>query len=107
MLLGSSVGTSVGVLVGNSVGGIVTPVGVVVAVLVFVFRAESESRSVRSTDEGTPEWICVESLAEYPLVDDLNELVPRVLAGGPVFYGHYSPRADGLLQYRFTAEQAE
>ena len=37
-----------------------------------------------------------------PLVDDLYEIIPRVLADGPIFYGQYSPQADGALRYRFT-----
>lgn len=71
-------------------------------VLVFVFRAESRVRTVTKTDEGTPEWLPVAALADYPLVDDLYEIIPRVLSDGPVFYGHYSPRADGTLEYRFS-----
>ena len=71
-------------------------------VLVFVFRAESESRSVRSTAEGAPAWIPVDALDAYPLVDDLYAIIPRTLSSGPLFYAHYSPRADGMLQYRFN-----
>lgn len=71
-------------------------------VLVFVFHADTESRTVSATEDGAPEWIAVDSLADYAPVDDLYEIVPRVLAGGPLFYGHYSPRTDGSLQYQFT-----
>ena len=71
-------------------------------VLVFVFYAECDSRSVITTAEGAPEWVAVDSLVDYPLVDDLYEIIPRALAGGPIFYGHYSPLPDGTLQYRFS-----
>ncbi|MCL4864148.1 MAG: NUDIX domain-containing protein, partial [Caldilineaceae bacterium] len=60
-------------------------------VLMFVFCGESAERTVATTAEGTPEWLPVERLADYPLVDDLYEVLPRTLAGGPLFYGHYSP----------------
>lgn len=71
-------------------------------VLVFVFHAESEQRAVTAAAEGTPEWIPVGALADYALVDDLPEILSRVLAEGPVFFGHYTPRPDGSLEYRFT-----
>jgi 8-oxo-dGTP diphosphatase len=72
-------------------------------IVVFVFQAESESRVVTAAAEGAPEWIPVDLLAECRLVDDLYEIIPRVLSDGPVFYGHYSPSPDGTLQYRFTS----
>ena len=70
-------------------------------VLMFVFHGESEERAVQPTKEGAPEWLPVEQLRSYPLVDDLYEVIPRTLAGGPLFFGHYSPQADGTLRYNF------
>lgn len=71
-------------------------------VLVFVFRATSDERRVRGTGEGSPEWVPLGELARYALVDDLVEVIPRALSDGPVFFAHYSPRADGTLAYRFV-----
>ncbi len=71
-------------------------------VIVFVFRASLEARGVAGSAEGMPEWIPADALADYWLVDDLVEIIPRVLADGPIFYGQYSPQADGALRYRFT-----
>jgi 8-oxo-dGTP diphosphatase len=70
-------------------------------VLVFVFHAHSEQRTVRATPEGMPEWLPVAKLADYPLVDDLYTVIPRVLAGG-FFYGHYAPDAEGHMVYHFV-----
>lgn len=70
-------------------------------VLMFVFSGESTERQVQPTNEGTPEWLPVGALRQYALVDDLYEVIPRALANGPVFFGHYSPQADGTLQYHF------
>ncbi|MCC6168859.1 MAG: NUDIX domain-containing protein [Caldilineaceae bacterium] len=70
-------------------------------VLVFVFVAQSEQRSVHVSREGRPEWLPVDALAEFPLVDDLYEVIPRALGDGPIFFGHYSPQPDGRLAYRF------
>ncbi len=71
-------------------------------VVVFVFHGEMQQRDVVATDEGQPEWINVARLAEYPLVDDLYELLPRVLEGDAMIYGQYTPGADDTLRYQFT-----
>lgn len=71
-------------------------------VLIFVFHGESTVRQVQATEEGTPEWIPTANLRDYPLVDDLYEVLPRTLAAGPLFFGHYSPQPDGTLSYRFS-----
>lgn len=71
-------------------------------VLMFVFVAHSAERAVHATREGQPEWLPLDALAAYPLVDDLYELIPRALGDGPVFFGHYSPQRDGSLTYRFV-----
>lgn len=70
-------------------------------VLVFVFHASVTARAVRPTAEGTPEWFPLAALDGLPLVDDLPALIPRVVAGGPPFFGHYSPRLDGSLEVHF------
>jgi 8-oxo-dGTP diphosphatase len=73
-------------------------------VLMFVFHGESPSRTVQSTAEGTPEWLPVADLANYPLLDDLFELIPRTLRPGPLFFGHYSPAPDGTMNYKINGE---
>jgi 8-oxo-dGTP diphosphatase len=70
-------------------------------VLMFVFHGASQSRPVQTTPEGTPVWIPVADVAQYPLVDDLYEVLPRTLTTGPLFFGHYSPQPDGTLVYHF------
>lgn len=70
-------------------------------VLMFVFVAQSAQRTIAAGVEGRPEWLPIAALAEYPLVDDLIEVIPRALAHGPLFFGHYSPQPDGSLAYHF------
>ena len=70
-------------------------------VLMFVFTGESQERRLRASGEGAPEWIPVDALAEYPLVDDLYEVIPRALGDGPLFFGHYQPGTDGEMIYEF------
>ena len=71
-------------------------------ILIFVFHAAAQERAVRAGAEGTPEWIALDALAGLPLVSDLPELLARALGEGPLFFGHYTARADGTLEYRFT-----
>lgn len=72
-------------------------------VLMFVFTAAVEYRELPPGAEGAPEWIPLDALNDYPLVDDLYALIPLALSDGPLFYGAYRPRSDGSLAYRFQA----
>lgn len=71
-------------------------------VLVFVLVGETQIREITASAEGTPEWIPLTQLDDYPLLDDLYAVIPLALGNGPIFYGHYTPRADGSMSYRFT-----
>lgn len=70
-------------------------------VLLFVLVGETTERAVTPTAEGTPEWLPLTQLDDYPLLDDLYALIPLALGDGPIFYGHYAPREDGSMAYRF------
>ena len=72
-------------------------------VLMFVLVGETTVRSVTPGPEGAPAWLPVARLDDYPLVDDLYALIPLALGTGPVFYGHYAPRPDGSMAYRFNS----
>jgi 8-oxo-dGTP diphosphatase len=67
-------------------------------ILMFVFVGAAPGRGVIPSSEGELGWLPLDRLADYRLVDDLHELIPRALAG-PFFYGHYTPREDGTMQY--------
>jgi 8-oxo-dGTP pyrophosphatase MutT (NUDIX family) len=71
-------------------------------VMVFVFHAHTTVRRVHTTAEGVPEWLPVARLGDYPLVDDLYEVIPRTLRASEFFYGHYAPDPDGSMRYRFS-----
>lgn len=71
-------------------------------VLMFVFVGATADRTLWPSAEGTPAWLPVDALSDYPLVNDLTELLPRALDGS-FFYGHYSPQPDGTLCYTFHA----
>ena len=75
-------------------------IGPLPGILVFVLRGQSHRREVLSTAEGTPEWIPLSRLTDYPLVDDLHQVIPLALAG-EFFYGHYRPDPQGEMVYTF------
>ncbi len=80
------------------------PGGEGTGVLVFVFAGRLGAGAAAHTAagaEGAAEWVPLDRLADYPLVDDLPELLARSLGGGPLFFGHYSPLPDGSMAYRF------
>lgn len=70
-------------------------------ILLFVFTARASTRVVRPSAEGTLEWVPLSRLGEYELVEDLPELLPRVLelaADAPPLCGRYAyDDADRLV----------
>ncbi len=58
-------------------------------VMLFVFVGDAPLAEPRSSPEGTPVWVRRQELAKYPLVEDLYELLPRVLAPGGIVFGKY------------------
>jgi len=65
-------------------------------VLFFVFTGAAPSGELRPSSEGAPVWVARSDVANLPLVEDLPELLPRVLESGPLIYGNYTFSADGL-----------
>jgi len=58
----------------------------------FVFRGETDQQSLQNSEEGQLEWIPVDHLTEYPLVEDLPILIPKVLKAeqdGEIFFARY------------------
>jgi 8-oxo-dGTP diphosphatase len=54
-----------------------------VGIIVFVFTARALGQELKSSPEGTLEWIKRDQINALDLVEDLPELVPRVLAMQP------------------------
>ena len=70
-------------------------------VMLFVFVGTAPAAKPRPSPEGTPVWIKQEELAQYPLVEDLYELLPLVLTPGELVFGEYLFSA-AKMEYRFT-----
>ncbi len=69
-----------------------TPPGVVL----FVFLGAAPVGEPTESDEGIPVWVEVTALSELPLVEDLPELLPRLLEPGPVLFATYFVSDEGL-----------
>jgi len=54
-----------------------------IGILLFVFTARACSRDFHPSPEGRLEWVPQARLSDYELVEDLVELLPKVLAMGP------------------------
>ena len=66
-----------------------------VMLFVFVAPAPAAARPTPS-EEGTPVWVRRDALTTLPLVDDLPELLPRVLSPGPLVFGRYLLTEEGM-----------
>jgi 8-oxo-dGTP diphosphatase len=70
----------------------------------FVLRGDCESGQPKSGPEGTPEWVSVSKIKELLLVEDLEILLPRVLAmhpGDPPFSAHTAYDQSGRMTITF------
>ena len=76
-------------------------------ILLFVFTAEARSGEPLPSDEGTPEWIARDQLAQIDLVEDLPIILPRALATAPAappFFAHYHYDEQEQLVIHFAGE---
>ncbi len=79
-------------------GTITVDTGERIGIGIYVFRGECGEGELKSSPEGTLEWAPISKIQSLNLVEDLYELLPRVLAGGPdipPFSAHYCLRSGG------------
>lgn len=79
-------------------------------ILLFVFTAHTNTRSLIPSLEGIPEWINHHNLPQNELVEDLPIILPRILAMEdlePPIFIHYTYGVDGKLSIRFGEEKPE
>jgi 8-oxo-dGTP diphosphatase len=63
-----------------------------IGIILFVFTALARGQEMRPSPEGTLEWVCRDRVATLDLVEDLPELLPKVLAmrpDDPPFFAWY------------------
>ncbi len=67
-----------------------------IMLFVFVGQTGSPGPTLRSSAEGTPEWIPLSEYEKLDLVEDLYVLLPRILQPGPLLFASYKLGAEGL-----------
>jgi 8-oxo-dGTP diphosphatase len=74
-------------------------------IMLFVFTAQSRSGDPIPTEEGTPEWIARDRLAQIDLVEDLPTILPRALdlrPNAPPFFAYYHYDEQERLMIQFA-----
>jgi 8-oxo-dGTP diphosphatase len=74
-------------------GTVMVDAGERVGIALYVFRGECYAGEPIRSKEGILEWVPVGLLVQLPLVEDLPQLIPMVLAskaGDPPFSGRYN-----------------
>ena len=64
-------------------GTIMIDTGVNPGIGIYIFRGDCLDGDLIPSQEGTPTWIPVSHLKNYPLVEDLYTLLPRILTLNP------------------------
>lgn len=84
--------------------------GAAAGIMMFVWTAESATRTVRPSSEGGLEWHPLSQLPTTDLVDDLAELLPRSVlrpATAPPFFARYSYDAADRLHIAWSDPLAD
>lgn len=80
-------------------------VGQETGIIVFVFTAQALGRNFRPSPEGALEWVRRDQVRALDLVEDLPELLPRVLAmrpDDPPFFARYHYDGNNRLVITFA-----
>lgn len=75
-------------------------------IMLFVFTARARLRQTRASSEGTLQWVPRSRLLDYALVEDLPQLLPRVLSlpdGAAPLFAHYGYDQNDQLEIRFNS----
>jgi hypothetical protein len=79
--------------------------GEATGIVLFVFTAWSDSRQTQNNDEGTLHWIPRREVMSLDLVEDLPQILPRILnmrEGAPPLFVHVSYDDGDVIQMRFA-----
>jgi len=70
-------------------------------ILVFIFTGSVDSKSVRSGIEGDLQWIPVDQIRNFSMVEDLYTLIPKVMDPNTNYISGYYHYENGELVMRF------
>jgi 8-oxo-dGTP diphosphatase len=72
-------------------------------ITLFVFLGETTKKEIKPSSEGNVEWVKIDELSNYQLVEDLYILIPKLLAckNSLLFGYYYYDNAGGQLRMEF------
>lgn len=79
-------------------------------VAIFIFKGHCHSTKRVTSEDGELMWISLDSLDQYPVMEDLNELLPKVATyeiGDPIIIGKYKIEPGRNLITSFSNEALE
>ena len=73
-------------------------------ITLFVFLGETTKKEIKRGSEGKVEWVKINELSNYQLVEDLNTLIPKLLdCNNSLLFGYYYyDNEGGQLRMEFT-----
>jgi 8-oxo-dGTP diphosphatase len=71
-------------------------------ILMFVLSGSHLVGEPRPSEEGDLEWVAVEKLLQYPVVEDIPMLIEKIKNNDQIFFGHYSYDSVGKLVATFS-----
>ncbi len=86
-------------------GVITVDAGQEIGIGIYVLKGECPAGEARPSAEGRLEWVAFSEAQDKPLVEDLYQVLPRVLRmqpGDPPFSAHYYYDTHGKLVVRFS-----
>lgn len=86
-------------------GQVMIDTGLSPGVALYVFKGDSTTRKTISSIEGSPEWVSVDQIRTVRMVNDLYQLLPRVILwqqGQEIIYAKYAYSIDGELLVSFS-----
>ncbi len=67
-------------------------------ICLFLLTGDYQTGDIKPTEEGLLEWVPVERISDYPLVEDLHVLIPRLLIKQEAFlFGNYYFEGEKLV----------
>jgi len=88
-------------------GVITVDTGQNTGISIYIFKGECPKGEAHPSSEGTLEWVAFAEALEKSLVEDLYQLLPRVLQmqpGDPPLSAIYSYDQEGKMEVRFSVE---
>lgn len=74
-------------------------------IFMYVFRGIAQGKPLMDLPEGVAKWVPIKQLKALPLVEDLPQLMPKILIhqkGDPLIFAHYSYNPNGDLAINFN-----